>query len=423
MTLRIDNLSFGFGSITLLSDADFEIQARGITLVMGPAGVGKSTLLRMLVRRAQMAPSFWHRGHVLLDGIDILEDMSDAETRAVVALFGQKGRLYTASVLENLVAEVAPTRSTTRDKRELAHEVVKRFGLDERLLAVLDEPVLSLSIGAQRCVAIARACSGNPQVLLVDEPTRDITDEDALTLEALLQRQAEERAIVMVTHDQRQARRLGRSCVLLAAGRVVAQGELPVLFDHPPCDVVRRFVASGNCWDEARPARAAPAQLSPQPSGFNWIVPGRLAGMARPGLLREVDDDVRDLHQLGIHTLVSLEEVAFDHPLCAELGVRREHLPIVDMGAPTVDAAMPFLERACARMRSGRATVFHCKGGLGRTGMMMAACLVLEGATALKAVEEVRSICAHYVQSPEQLGFLSRLQRHCHRADSREERS
>lgn len=138
---------------------------------------------------------------------------------------------------------------------------------------------------------------------------------------------------------------------------------------------------------------------------FHWILPGRLAGSARPGLLAPLDQDIDHIARLGIGHVVTLTESPLD------LGGRSvpfavSHFPIIDMGLPTPRTALAVCGSAMEHIQRGDAVLFHCKAGLGRTGTMLAGCLVMAGHTAAEAVDRVRSVCPSYIQTPAQVAFL-----------------
>jgi atypical dual specificity phosphatase len=138
-------------------------------------------------------------------------------------------------------------------------------------------------------------------------------------------------------------------------------------------------------------------------------VPGRLGGMARPGLMFDEEHDLAALRQLGVRRLVSLEPTAFSPARLAERGITGVHLPVADMRAPSIKAAHAVITETEDRIRRGEPTIYHCKGGLGRTGTMLAAHLIVRGMAPLHSLEELRSIHPRYVQSIAQEQFLDRL--------------
>lgn len=134
--------------------------------------------------------------------------------------------------------------------------------------------------------------------------------------------------------------------------------------------------------------------------------------MARPGLVNEVGDDLASLAGLGVKALVCLEPRATDPRLVGEYGIQLDHLPIAEMGAPSVEAALPLLRRTRERSARGDASVFHCKGGLGRTNTLLAGQLVFEGMRMGEAIDSVRERSMIYEPLDAELMFLTRLQRH-----------
>lgn len=405
--LVVDQLGFGFGATPTLEGVAFEAPATGVTVILGPGGVGKSTLLRTLARRAELLPSFWWTGRVTLDGRDVLREHTPDEARRRIALLAQKARLYTASVLDNALAAFDDEQRTTGEKRELAREVLERGGVLAELGDHLATPVVSLPLGLQRRLSLARIATREPAVILADEPTRDITAGEQAAIERQLVAEARRRAVLLITHDLGLARRVASRVVLLVARHQIYGGPAGPFFARPPDEISRRFLAHGNAWPDEELA-VAPPPVKPRrdPSSFRWVLPGLLGGMARPGLLNPERDDLEALAALGVHTLVTLEEDAFSPRRLAEHGLAGAHLPIPDMGAPSVDAAAAVIDATEARLRRGEPTVYHCKGGLGRTGTLLAAHLVHRGMTPLRALEELRTIHPLYVQSDTQELFL-----------------
>lgn len=411
--MSIEGLSTGFESIEVFRDVSFEVPAGGIVAIMGPGGVGKTTLLRTLGRWNESLPSFWQEGRITLEGRDLQTKIPLAEAQSLVPLLTQKARLYTATVSDNAIAELrGPEALTIGQKRDLAHQALDAHGIWDVFEPVLEQPVHALSIGRQRMLSIARLTAARSRCLLLDEPLRDLLPEDAADLEEMLRRLAERHSIVMITHNQLEARGMSDMICLITAGRLVEATPTVQFFNEPRSELGREFLRTGNCWPtpdsmEAQKAATAAAPERPsRPSGFHWIVRGLLGGTQWPGLLGDESMDLEGLASLGTRVLVSLTENRFDPRKLAPLGIDGEHFPIVDMGAPDFDAAVEICERISTWMDQEKPVVLHCKAGLGRTGTMLACTLVSRGTDAVSAIHQVRCTNPLYIQSEEQLAFV-----------------
>ena len=146
------------------------------------------------------------------------------------------------------------------------------------------------------------------------------------------------------------------------------------------------------------------------PTAFAWIVPRYLAGSGRPGLLASLEEDLELLWSRGIRRIVTLTEDPLE-ARAAHRGFEVEHFPIPDMGFP-----MPRqCSEMCIRILDGIAelpALVHCRAGLGRTGLVLAACVILAGTSAEVALRELRKINPRYVQTTSQERFVRDFQRH-----------
>jgi ABC-type branched-subunit amino acid transport system ATPase component len=143
------------------------------------------------------------------------------------------------------------------------------------------------------------------------------------------------------------------------------------------------------------------------PAGFHWVVPGKLAGCAQPGAVLALDHDLDLLARAGVHTLITLTERDMDLAALARHRLNNLHLPIFDRQAPTIAQAYMLASRIQRLMDHGVTVAVHCKAGMGRTGVVLAAWLIREGAySAANALARLRRINPAYVQTQEQEAFL-----------------
>ena len=202
-----------------LSDVNVTVGPARATVVVGPSGSGKSTLLRLLNRMEE--PS---AGRVLfrdqpLDSYDVLA------LRRRVGLLMQRPTPFPGTVLSNLRAG-APALS-----EDAARALLAKVGLAEDML---DRDAEELSGGEAQRVCLARALAVGPEVLLLDEATSALDPFAAQVVEGTVRSLVDDGlAVVMVSHDLAQARRVADDLVVVIAGRVVAAGPADEVFAHP----------------------------------------------------------------------------------------------------------------------------------------------------------------------------------------------
>ena len=216
---RVDQLSLAYPgnrgqpSIPILKDISFAVE-RGTSLTLvGPSGSGKSTLLRCLNRLAEPT-----EGSVFFSGREI-RSFNPLELRRRVGLVLQTPVLFDGSVRDNLRRQPASAHADLADTR--LTQALLEVGLDASFLG---RDGATLSGGEKQRVTIARALLGNPQALLLDEPTAALDPPNAAlvveTISAL--RQSRGLTIVAVSHQPELIRRLAGSMLYLVRGQVQA---------------------------------------------------------------------------------------------------------------------------------------------------------------------------------------------------------
>ncbi len=138
------------------------------------------------------------------------------------------------------------------------------------------------------------------------------------------------------------------------------------------------------------------------PGNLSFVIPGKLAGSARPGGYGDAGPDLAGLARSGVGALVSLTEEPLDARAVGELGFRYLHLPVMDFEAPTQEQIDRFVAFVDACLADGVAVLAHCGAGLGRTGTMLACYLVSRGMKPDTAIRKIRRERPGSIETPGQ---------------------
>uniref|UniRef100_UPI00404858DB ABC transporter ATP-binding protein n=2 Tax=Roseivirga sp. TaxID=1964215 RepID=UPI00404858DB len=196
--ISIENLSFGYSDRKILSIDKMEVRDKQHLMILGKSGSGKTTLLHIL--GGLLNPI---QGKVMIGETDLYqlsETKRDKYRGQHIGLVFQRAHLIAALSVEDNLFLAQYLSGSTQDKTRIA-EVLKSLNLGEKR----QSKVKALSQGEQQRVTIARALLNRPKLLLADEPTASLDDDNALAVITLLKQQAEmnSASLIIATHDQR----------------------------------------------------------------------------------------------------------------------------------------------------------------------------------------------------------------------------
>ncbi|WP_273850751.1 ABC transporter ATP-binding protein [Guptibacillus spartinae] len=214
-----------------VSNVHFSLMEGSLTTIIGPSGAGKSSLLLLLNRLEDP-----DKGEIHFKGKKI-SDFPISELRRNIGMVFQQAHLFDGTVEENL--KFGPSLRKKWEQND-GVKLLEKVQLSEEFLT---KEVENLSGGEQQRVAFARTLANNPEVLLLDEVTSALDMRTVELMEELLHKLVKEegKTILMITHDLKQAKRLGSYTLFMNEGKVEEQGETASLFQHPKTAALKHF--------------------------------------------------------------------------------------------------------------------------------------------------------------------------------------
>jgi phosphate transport system ATP-binding protein len=231
----IQGLSYWYKGRQALNGVTFDIPDRAISVLFGPAGGGKTTLMRLINRLNDMVDGTKMTGKIFLDDEDIYAPGID-----VIRLRRKVGMVFAlplplpGTVLDNVT--YAPRLAGEHNKgrlSEIAERSLTQAALWTEVKDRLNQPALSLSGGQQQRLCIARSLSLEPEILLLDEPTSGLDPISTAKVEESLFQLKSHYAVVIVPHSVQQAARVADIAAFFLGGDLVECGDGPQVFTAP----------------------------------------------------------------------------------------------------------------------------------------------------------------------------------------------
>lgn len=268
MSIKVDNLSFSYGTHRVLHGIGFEVPDATLTVVLGPNGVGKTTLFRCILGLAA-----GYVGTIEVNGKDVAR-LSVAQRACELAYIPQAhANIFDYEVVDLVLmacgTDLGMMRSPTRRHEARAMEALERVGIAE----LAHRPITQLSGGQQQLALVARAIAQDSRAIVMDEPTSALDFANTSRVLGLVRElSAEGRSVLLSMHQPDQA--------YLYADRVLAMQDGGVYAQGLPADVVTQEHVSELYGvdvrvcplfgDQARavvPASALAGNQAPEPSG------------------------------------------------------------------------------------------------------------------------------------------------------------
>ncbi len=234
--IKIDHLSLQYSDgVKALKDISLNIPSNTITVIFGPAGGGKSSLLRLINRLNDLADVARTSGQVLLDGVNVLDPKMDViQLRRRVGMVFARPVVLPLSIRDNLTygLEMAGEHNKAR-LNEAAERGLRLAALWDEVKDRPDDPAVSLSGGQQQRLCLGRVLALEPEVVLLDEPTSGLDPISTGKVESTLQELKQRYTIVLVPHSIQQAARVADFTAFFLQGELIEAAPGTNIFTSP----------------------------------------------------------------------------------------------------------------------------------------------------------------------------------------------
>lgn len=234
--IEVDHFSLSYSDGTeSLRDITLGIPANKITVMLGPAGGGKSTLMRAMNRLNDLADVTYVGGKITVDGIDVMDPKTNVvELRRKVGMVFARPVPLPLTIRQNITYGLEVAGINDKKKLDEAVEQSLRDAiLWDEVKDRLDDPGVAISGGQQQRLCIARVLALDPKVILLDEPTSGLDPISTAKIEDSLQELKKRYTIILAPHSVQQASRTADFAAFFLQGELIETAWEKELFTRP----------------------------------------------------------------------------------------------------------------------------------------------------------------------------------------------
>ena len=217
--INVKNLTKKYGNFTAVKGLNFNVEKGHVYGLLGPNGAGKSTTMNIIT--GCLAAT---EGTVTVNGFDIYENA--VEAKKCIGYLPEIPPLYTDMTPVEYLRFIARAKKLPKDSmNEKIDEVIKKTGISE----VADRLIKNLSKGYRQRVGIAQAILGDPEIIILDEPTVGLDPTQLIEVRDLIKNLGKDHAVILSSHIMGEITAVCDYIIMIANGRIVAEGTLEEL--------------------------------------------------------------------------------------------------------------------------------------------------------------------------------------------------
>lgn len=238
MVFEVKNISVEIQGNQILKNISFQTNESEIFCIIGTSGSGKSTMLRTFNRLQKI-----NKGEILLNGQSIYS-ISPQTLRKKAMMILQSPSLFEGTVQDNILLGLQFSGEIQKnDSSVLASNLLNKVGLETNLL---ERNALTLSIGQQQRVSIARTLAMKPNILLCDEITSALDPQSTIHIQQMLLdlKKEEKKTIMLVTHNMDLVQQIADRVGLLIEGKLVEISSAKEFFHNPSTEFGKNFLST-----------------------------------------------------------------------------------------------------------------------------------------------------------------------------------
>lgn len=287
--ISLEHATKRYGRNTGLLDVSFTAEKGSITGLLGRNGAGKTTALNLLT--GYFPPD---EGSVTVNGMDMIE--RPGECKRHIGYLPEKPPLYDEMTVMDYLLFVSELKEvTSRERKHHVEEILQICSLQNNCTRLIGH----LSKGFRQRVGIAQALCGNPEVLILDEPTVGLDPRQVVEIRELIRMLGEDHTILFSSHILSEVQQLCNRAVILHEGRLIRTLDLKV--EHNPEEIRIRICVSGNEKELLPAIRSIPCVLKAEK------MPNEIPGEAAIRITGKKKDDRGMLTDQLFHLLTAMD--------------------------------------------------------------------------------------------------------------------